>query len=154
MAQNEVNFRGTQLTVPAPAAANAGAGPNSGDPLIFGTGSSPSFGISCVAETSYTPPSGLTPTGNIAIKTEGVFQLAVLPSQAPGGATQGIKPGDRIYAANDGAYDSTTGCYYGFTLCAGGGIAAASGIYFGNSLDTVAGGATKVNIRVRLKNAG
>ena len=79
MAQNEVNFRGTQLTVAAPAAANNGVGPNSGDPLIFGTGTSPGFGLACVAETSYTPPSGLTPSGNIAVKLEGVFSLPILP---------------------------------------------------------------------------
>ena len=154
MAQNEVNFRGTQLTVLAPIAANSGVGPNSGDPLIFGTGTSPSFGIACVAETSYTPPSGLTPTGYIAIKTEGVFSLLVTPQQSPGGTSQTIKPGDRIYAANDGSFDATTGCYYGFSLCPGGGIAAASGIHFGNSLDTLTGGATKGYIRVRLKNGG
>lgn len=151
---NKVFNRGVDLTIAAPAAANSGVGPNSGDPLIFGTGTSPSFGIACVAQTSYTPPSGLTPSGNISIDTEGVFSLLVTPQQSPGGTSQNIKPGDRIYAANDGAYDSTTGCYYGFSLCPGGGIAAASGIHFGNSLDTLAGGATKGYIRVRLKNGG
>lgn len=154
MAVNEVNFRGTMLTVAAPIAANSGVGPISGDPLIIGTGTSPTFGIACIAETSYTPATG-TATGNIAIKTEGVFQLSVLPQTAPnGGSNHAIAPGDRIYAGNDGTYDATTGIYYGFTLCGAGGVAAASGIHFGNSLDTLAGGSTPAKIRVRLKNGG
>lgn len=151
MAQNEVNFRGTKLTVPAPIAANGGVGPNSGDPLIYGTGTSPGFGIAAVAETSYTPPSGVTPTGNIEIKTEGVFSLAVLPKTAVvGGSNHSFAPGDKVFADNDGHYDATTGCYYGFTLSG----ASVSGIYFGNILDTLAGGASKVFVRIRLKVAG
>lgn len=151
MAQNEVNFRGTQLTVAAPAAANSGVGPNSGDPLIFGTGTSPTFGLACVAETSYTPPSGLTPSGNIAIKLEGVFSLPILPKTAKvGGSNHNFAPGDRVYADNDGTYDATTGCYYGFTLDG----ASVSGIYFGNILDTVTGGSSIVYARVRLKMDG
>lgn len=154
MAINEINFRGTELTVAAPIAANSGVGPNAGDPLIIGTGTSPNFGIACVAETSYTPATGVA-TGNIGIKTEGVFQLSVLPQTAPnGGSNHAIAPGDRIFAGNDGTYDSVTGIYYGFTLCGAGGVAAASGIYFGNSLDALAGGAVKASIRVRLKNDG
>lgn len=151
MAANEVNNRGVSLTVPAPIAANAGVGPISGDPLIIGTGTSPTFGIACVAETSYTPPSGATPTGNITIKTEGVFSLPILPKTAKvGGSNHNFAPGDRVYADNDGHYDATTGIYYGFTLDA----ASASGIHFGNVLDTIAGGSSIVYARVRLKNGG
>ena len=154
MAVNNIFNRGVEFTIAAPIAANSGVGPISGDPLIIGTGTSPSFGIACVAETSYTPPSGAA-TGNITVKTEGVYQLPVMPAQAPNGTThQAIAPGDRLFAGNDGKYDATTGVYYGFTICAAGGVAAASGIYFGNSLDTLAGGGTAVKIRVRLKNDG
>ena len=154
MAVNNIFNRGVEFTIAAPIAANSGVGPNSGDPLIIGTGTSPSCGIACVAETSYTPPSGAA-TGNITVKTEGVYQLSVLPAQAPNGTShQTLAPGDRVFAGNDGKYDATTGVYYGFTLCAGGGVAAASGIYFGNVLDALAGAGTPTKIRVRLKNDG
>lgn len=150
MAANEVNFRGTELTVAAPVAANSGVGPISGDPLIIGQGTSPSFGIACVAETSYTPPTG-SATGNIAIKTEGVFQLAVLPQDnATGGSNKTLHIGDRVYAGADGTYDPTTGVYYGFTMCGD----ATRGTHFGNTLDFAAGGSVKVNLRIRLKNGG
>lgn len=150
MATNEVYFRATQMTMAAPAAANSGVGPNSGDPLMFGTGTSPSYGIAVVAETSYTPPTGVA-SGNIAVKTEGAFQLAVLPqTKASGGSNKAIAIGDRIYAGNDGTYDSVTGCYYGFTLC----LDSTNGIHYGNALTALAGGSSKGNILVRLKNGG
>lgn len=151
MAANEVNNRGVSFTIAAPIAANAGVGPKSGDPLVIGTGTSPGYGIACVAETSYTQPSGLVPTGNIDVKTEGVFSLPILPKTAKvGGSNHTFAPGDRVYADNDGTYDATTGVYYGFTLDA----ASVSGIHFGNILDVVTGGSTVVYARVRLKNAG
>jgi hypothetical protein len=150
MAVNEVYVRGTQLTIAAPIAANGGVGPKSGDPLIIGSGTSPSFGIACVAETSYTPPSGVA-TGNIAVKTEGVFTLPVLPQTLPtGGSGVAIHIGDRVYAGPDGTYDATTGVYYGFTLCAD----PTTGVHYGNSLDALPSGSVAVTIRVRLKNGG
>jgi hypothetical protein len=58
-----------------------------------------------------------------------------------------IKPGDKVYAVG-GTLDATTGCYYGFTLCA-----EDTGRYFGNALDGIVSGQT-ATIRVRLKVTG
>jgi hypothetical protein len=151
MSTNQENNRGVHLTIAAPAAANGGVGPNSGDPLMFGRGTSPGFALACVAETSYTEPSGLVPTGNISVNLEGVFFLAVIPTSAKvGGSNTNIKPGDRVYADTDGTYDSVTGCYYGFSLTAN----SSAGIHFGNSQDVLAGASTPSTIRVRLKVGG
>jgi hypothetical protein len=147
MAVNQVDITGNYLTMPAPIAANSGVGPNAGDPLLIGRGTSPSFGIACVANTSYTPPTG-TPTGNIAICTDGVWILSVVAKASIGGGGQAIAIGDKIYAAG-GTYDPTTGMLYGFTL----NCDATNGAYFGNALDAIASGQT-ASIRVRLKKAG
>lgn len=149
MATNEANRRGENLTIAAPTAPNAGAGPNSGDPLIIGTGSSPNYGLAVVVENSYTQPSGLVPTGNIPVQFIGVFFLSVKGKASFGGGNQALNPGDRVYADNDGKLDATTGVYYGFSLTGN----ATSGIYFGNILDAVASGQT-TTVRVRLKVAG
>jgi hypothetical protein len=82
---NDADFRGDMLTLPAPAAANNGVGPIANDPLVYGRGTSPSFGMAGVAETSYTQPSGLVPTGNISVKFVGVFFLSVLGKSSIGG---------------------------------------------------------------------
>lgn len=147
MAQNQVDITGDYLTVAAPAAANSGVGPNSGDPLVIGRGTSPSFGLACVANTSYTPPTG-TPTGNIAVCLTGVWILAVVAKASIGGSGQAIAIGDKVYAAG-GTYDATTGILYGFTL----NCDATNGSYFGNALDAIVSGQT-ASIRVRLKKAG
>ena len=74
---NDADFRGDALTLAAPAAANNGVGPISNDPMVMGTGTSPSFGMAGVCQTSYTEPSGLVPTGNVSVKFVGVYFLAV-----------------------------------------------------------------------------
>lgn len=150
MAINDANRRGENLTIAAPSAPHGGLGPQSGDPLIIGTGSSPNFGLACVVENSYTQPSGLTPTGNIPVQFIGVFFLTVKGLvNNHGGGNQAMNPGDRVYADNDGTLDATTGVYYGFTLDGN----STAGIYFGNVLDAVSSGAT-TTVRVRLKVAG
>ncbi len=150
MATNEANRRGENLTIAVPSAPHSGAGPASGDPLIIGTGTSPSFGLAAVVENSYTQPSGLVATGNVPLQFIGVFFLTVKGLlDNHGGGNLAINPGDRVYADNDGTRDATTGVYYGFTLDG----SKTSGIYFGNALDAVSSGATTV-IRVRLKVGG
>jgi hypothetical protein len=147
MAVNQTNINGDYLTIAAPIAANAGVGPISGDPLVYGRGTSPSFGLACVAQTSYTPPTG-TATGNISVDLNGVWNLSVVAKSSIGGSSVAVAIGDKIYA-DGGTYDVTTGCLYGFTL----NVNATGGAYFGNALDAIASGQTAI-IRVRLKKAG
>ncbi len=150
MATNEANRRGENLTIAAPSAPHSGVGPQSGDPLVIGTGDSPDFGLACVVENSYTQPSGLTPTGNIPVQFIGVFFLAVQGKvDVHGGGNVALNPGDQVFADTDGTRDATTGVYYGFTLDGND----ESGIYFGNVLDAVSSGAT-TTVRVRLKVGG
>ncbi len=150
MATNEANRRGQNLTIAAPLAANSNVGPKSGDPLVIGTGDSPWFGLACVAETSYTQPGSMVPTGNISVQFEGVFNLQVKGLvDAHGGGSVALNPGDQVFADTDGTRDATTGVYYGFTLDNND----ESGIYFGNVLDAVGSGAT-ATVRVRLKGNG
>lgn len=147
-ATNECDFRGDMLTIAAPAAANSGVGPNSGDPMVLGTGTSPSFGMAGVCETSYTEPSGLVPTGNVSVKFVGVFFLAVRGYNAPtGGSTHAFAPGDIVYYSG-GTYDATTGWWYGGVLC----FDATNGVKFGTTLDAVVAGQT-TTVRVKLKQA-
>lgn len=144
---NRVLAHGDAITMAVPNV----AAPNdikSGDPLVFGRGTCPSFGLAGVAATSYNPPSG-DPTGNIGVLFDGVFLLSVRGADAPtGGNNIAINPGDRVFA-DGGTYDSATGCLYGFALTAD----ASAGVYFGNALDAVGAGQTKT-IRVRLKKSG
>lgn len=147
MAINKVNNRGVSLTMAVPIAANSGVGPKTGDPLVFGRGTSPGFGLACVVTNSDTPPTG-TATGNVGCDFEGVFALSVVGKSSIGGSSVVIAPGDKVYA-DGGTYDPTTGCLYGFTLNAN----STGGAYFGNALDQVASGATTL-IRVRLKVSG
>lgn len=147
MSVNQENLRGMHLTVAAPLAANAGVGPISGDPLMIGRGTSPAFGLACVAETSYTPATGVA-TGNISVSLEGVYFLSVVGKASVGGASLAFAPGDKVYAAG-GTYDITTGVLYGFVLNGDG----TNGAYYGNVLDAVVSGAT-TTVRVRLKVSG
>ena len=96
-ASNEADFRGDMLTMPAPLAANAGVGPIANDPLVYGRGTSPSFGMAGVAETSYTGPGAVVPTGNISVKFVGVFFLSVVGKSSIGGGSVPIAPGDIIF---------------------------------------------------------
>lgn len=143
MSVNQVNIQGNHLTMAVPAAAAVA----SGDPLVFGRGTSPAFGLAGVADAAYTPPTG-TATGNVPVCFEGVFALSVVGKDDIGGSSVAIAPGDPVYASG-GTYDVTTGCLYGFTINKN----ATSGAYFGNSLDAVASGAT-TTVRVRLKKSG
>ena len=147
---NKCNERGMYLTLPVPIAANGGIGPNSGDPLMFGTGTCPGFGLAGVAESSYTEPTRVA-TGNIAVSFEGVYYLTVFGSSTGCPETgKAINPGDKVYADPwSGGFDATTGCRYGFALNAD----AVNGVYFGNALDAVGSGAV-ATIRVRLKVTG
>lgn len=147
MAQNQTNINGDYLTIAAPAAANSGVGPISGDPLVYGRGASPSFGLAGVAQTSYTPPTG-NPTGNISLCLTGDWNLPVLAKDNIGGSAITLGQGDRVYATG-GTYDVATNCLYGFTLTGN----ATTGVYFGNVLDGVSAGATAI-VRVRLKKNG
>lgn len=142
MSSNNCDYRGEFLTLAAPAADNAGQGPIANEPLVYGRGTSPSFGLAVVAQTSYTQPSGLVPTGNISCAFIGVFFLSV---NANNGA---LAPGDRVYATG-GTYEGVTGCLYGFTLT----NTATASVHYGNSLDALGSGLT-ATIRVRLKVGG
>lgn len=148
MAANEADARAEYLTVAAPAAANGGIGPISGDPLMFGLADSPSAALACVAETSYTPPGSLVPTGNIAVKFVGAFFLSITAGDGTPGTGKAINPGDRVFAFG-GSIDTTTGCLYGFSLNTNSQV----GWYYGNALDAVPAGQT-ATIRVRLKVGG
>ncbi len=149
MAVNVRDARAEFLDIAAPIAANSGVGPNSGDPLIFGLAHSPSASKACVAQTSYTPPGGLTPTGRISVAFVGSFNLTVsAKSSINPGTGVAINPGDRIYA-DGGTTDATTGILYGFTLNAN----STTGWYFGNAQDALASGQTGV-IGVILKVGG
>ena len=143
---NEYNARGEFLTLAAPSAPNSSLGPISGDPMMLGAAAS--VGLAGVCSTSYTQPSGLVPTGQVAVALIGVFLLSVTgqSSLSPSSGVQ-INPGDKIYA-DGGTLDTTTGWLYGFTLDANSG-----GRYFGNVLDKVVSGQTQV-VRVRLKVSG
>lgn len=144
---NQTNIQGMNENLACPAAANSGVGPNSNDPIVFGRGTSPSFGLAGVVQTNYTPPTGIA-TGFCSIALWGVFNLSVIGKASTGGANLAFAPGDRVYAAG-GTYDVTTGVLYGFTLNGD----ATSGVYFGNVLDAVVAGATTI-VRVRLKVNG
>lgn len=147
MSVNQCDARGEHLTVAAPAAANSGVGPNSGDPLLMGA-SGQAHVLRIVAETSYTPPGSLVPTGNIAANLIGVFYLTVTAKSALSpGTNKAFAPGDPVFY-DGGTYDSVTGITYGGTLDANSG-----GTYFGNTLDAVVAGVTQV-VRVRLGVAG
>jgi hypothetical protein len=148
MSVNQIDARGEHLTVPAPIADNGGIGPISGEPLMMGNLSRDSGGLALVAETSYTPPGSLVPTGNISVNLIGVFALSVTAkSVLSPGTNVAIAPGDKVYA-DGGTYDSVSGITYGFTLDVN-----TSGYYFGNCLDTVVAGVTQY-ARIRLKVAG
>ena len=148
MAANRTLKRGAQITMPVPAADNGGVGPVSGEPLLFGTGTAPSYGLAGVAQNSLTPPTGIS-TGTVSVDFEGVYFLSVTAKSSLSPSTgKAIAPGDKIYA-DGGTYDSVTGCTYGFTLDAN----SSTGIYFGNSLDALSSAATGT-VRVRLKVTG
>lgn len=147
MSVNQQGMHGWDETMPVPIAANSGVGPISGDPLLFGRGTSPAFGLAGVAETSYTPPSG-TATGSISVNFEGVYFLSVVGKDAISGSNKLIQIGDKVYA-DGGTYDPTTGCLYGLTINGNN----TSGAYYGNALDQVTAGAT-TTVRVRLKKSG
>ena len=137
MAANKANERAVSLTIAAPAAANGGIGPVTGDPLLLGV-------LACVAQNSYTPPTGKA-SGNIAADFEGAYFLEVTAdSTLSPAAGKAINPGDPVYYKG-GTLDGTTNVTYGGTLCADG-----SGVFFGNALDALGGGLTGT-IRVRLQ---
>lgn len=144
---NQADLRGMHLNILAPVAANSDVGPNSGDPMLLGRGTSPSFGLAGVCETSYTPPTGI-PTGFCSVNFEGVFNLTVVAKNSINGSGVAINPGDKVYA-DGGTWDQSTNWLYGFTID----VNTSTGCYFGNCLDTVLSGVTQI-ARIRLKQAG
>lgn len=149
MAANEALERADQFTIAAPSAANAGQGPNSGDPLIWGLANSPSHSIAMVAETSYTPPGSLVPTGNITVKTVGAFFLTVVAKTSINpGTGKAINPGDPVYA-DGGTQDAVTGVLYGFTL----NVNNVTGWIFGHAMDALTSGQSGT-IRVMIGKGG
>lgn len=140
---NQYLDHANNITLPVPAAAAI----VTGQPLVFGRGTSPGFGLAGVAQNSYTPPTGVA-TGSIGVKFDGAFYLSVVGKDAISGSNLAINPGDKIYA-DGGTYDVTTGCLYGFTLNGN----ASTGVYFGNAITAVVAGQT-TTIPVRLKVSG
>lgn len=131
--------------MPVPSADNAGVGPISGEPLMFGQAGA--AGLAGVAQNSYTPPTGI-PTGTVSVDFEGAYFLTVIAKSSISPSTgKAINPGDKIYA-DGGTLDTVTGCLYGFTLDAN-----SNGLYFGNALDALTSASTGT-IRVRLKVTG
>lgn len=144
MINNALN-RGEFIMMAVPTADNAGAGPVTGEPLMFGANGE----LAGVASNSYTPPTGIPNPQGVGVQFIGVFFLSVqaLDGISPASGVA-IHPGDKIYASG-GTYDATTGCTYGFTLDAN----SSTGKYFGNALDAIPSGQT-ATIRVRLKVSG
>jgi hypothetical protein len=147
MAANEALPRADVFDIVASGAIadNAGVGPISGEPLLWGLASSPGQGVPVVCETSYTPPGSLVPTGNISVKRVGAFFLTVsAKSSINPGTGKAINPGDRIYA-DGGTLDTVDGILYGFTLNAN----SSTGWNFGHAMDAIPSGQT-ATIRVML----
>lgn len=132
MAVNQADPRGEFLQFPVPSTVS------SGDPLLVGD-------MAVVAQESYTPPGGLTPTGYVSVALIGAWFLTVTAKSSLSPSTNSaVKPGDLIYA-DGGTLDSTTNVTTGFTLDKNTG-----GTLFGTALDALATGTTGT-IRVRLK---
>lgn len=143
MAANDALIRADFIPMAVPIAANAGVGPITGDPLMFGAAP----GMAGVAENSYTPPTGI-PTGFVGVSFVGAsfFPVAATDGASPPVGVA-VKVGDKLYASG-GTLDATTNCYYGFQLNTGSG-----GRYYGNALDAIPSGQT-ATIRVRRKVTG
>ena len=140
MASNKALERSTLVTLAMPAAANAGVGPNSNDPILVGV-------MAGVVTNSYTSPTGVV-TGNCAVDFEGAYFLsATAKSTLSPSVNKAIAPGDPVYY-DGGTKDTTTNVTYGGTIDAN----SSTGVFFGNSLDALATGTTGV-IRVRLPGA-
>lgn len=140
MAANEYLERAEQFTIQAAGAIadNAGVGPISGEPLIWGLGTSPQVALAVVAETSYTPPGGLVPDGQITVKCVGAFYLTVsAKSNINPGTGVAINPGDPIYA-DGGTLDATDGILFGITLNRN----STTGWFFGRAMAALASGQT------------
>ena len=140
MAANEALDRADQFTITASGATadNAGAGPISGEPLIWGLANSPSVALGVVCETSYTPPGNLVPDGQITVKCVGAFYLPVSAKTSINpGTGKAINPGDPIYA-DGGVLDTTDGILYGITL----NVNSTTGWFFGRAMAGLASGQT------------
>ena len=147
MSVNNANPQGFFLMMAVPTADNAGAGPVTNEPLMFGKAAS--VGLAGVAQNSYTPPTGIPNPQGVGVAFIGAFFLSVVALDGLSPATPlAINPGDKVYASG-GTLDTVTGCLYGFTLDAN----SSTGRYFGNALDAVPAGQT-ATIRVRLKMGG
>ena len=156
MAQNQYNPRGAHLTMPVPIADNSGIGPIAGEFLGFGDPSNPVGGganqhmLFGVAGNSYTPPTGVVNPDGVSVAFEGVWYGTVIAESSKSPLVGcAIHPGDPLFADDDGTYDGTTGCYYGFTI----NCDSANGHLLGNSLDAVTSGAT-ATVRIRLRVGG
>ena len=144
---NEALARGEEFYIPAGGAiaANGGVGINQNDPLIWGLAHSPGNALALVAQTAYTPPGSLVPTGQISVKAIGAFFLTVsAKSSINPGSGVAINPGDLVYA-DGGTLDTVDGLLYGFTL----NVNSSTGWKFGRAMDALASGQTGP-IRVRI----
>jgi len=141
---NQTDIQGMNLNLLSPVGANSGIGPLSNDPIVLGRGTSPSFGMALVCQSSYTPPTG-TPSGFCSYAAWGVFNLTVQGKSSIGGGGLAFFPGDTVYA-DGGTYDPLSGMLYGFTLNGN----STGGVKFGVVLDPVLSGASTI-VRVRLK---
>lgn len=140
MAANDYLDRADQFTIQAAGAIadNAGVGPISGEPLIWGLAVSPAVALAVVCQTSYTPPGSLVPDGQITVKCVGASYLTVSAKTSINpGTGVAINPGDPVYA-DGGTLDPTDGILYGFTLNRN----STTGWFFGRAMAPLASGQT------------
>ena len=81
---NQTDIQGMNLNLLSPVGANSGIGPLSNDPIVIGRGTSPTFGMAMVCQSSYTPPTGV-PSGFCSFAVWGVFNLTVQGKSSIGG---------------------------------------------------------------------
>lgn len=141
---NKVRERMTGINLLMPSAAVI----NSGDVLLFGSGTHIIVGIANSGQNLTTKPPWLTPNeGYLSLDTEGAFALTVIAqvSKSPS-AGAAIIPGMSLYA-DGGTYDPVTGITYNNTVDAD-----ANGTFIGISEGSLAAGTTGT-INVTLKGA-
>jgi hypothetical protein len=144
MAINQVFEDFTRFELLAP----SGVAINTGDVLIFGSGTRAMVGIAQTAQSANnaTGPVYDDNSGFITVQVSGAAQLLVTgQTQKSPSAGAAIKRGDAVYA-DGGTKDPTSGITYGSGLDAD-----ANGTFIGIAMDPVAAGAT-TSIRVILKN--
>ena len=144
MAINQCYEDFTRFQVQAPATTVI----NSGDLLLFGSGSKTMVGVAQTAQTANnaTGPAYDDNSGFITMQVAGAVNLSVsgFVQKSPS-AGAAINRGDAVFASG-GTKDLTSGITTGAALDAD-----TTGVYVGNAMDPVVAGAT-TTIRVILKN--